>query len=341
MGTYESVKVRVDDQEMDKKLAPYVKAVEEELRRHRDPASKLASMAYDFVEGGGKRLRPTLALLTCEALRGSYTNALPIATAYELAHSASLTQDDIIDNSSTRHNLPTAHTMHGVTTAILLSDMMIFDIFQRLADYAELNVSKDQLAMLIEGVAKAAKEAAEGEYLEMELSKKTNSTMEDYVRLAGLKTGALFGAAASSGAVVGGAKPRLVKDMYEFGRNLGIEFQMVDDILDMTGSSKEMGKPMLKDLQNNASNIVVIHALSHADVKTKGVLRSAMKRSAYGLTDVVELLGIFDDLGSVEFAEGLGRRHAALARQSLKRLPEGEPKQTLEQITKWLESRRT
>jgi len=341
LGTYESLKVQLNDEDMDAKLAPYVKAVEAELGRHRDPSSRLASMAYDYVEGGGKRLRPTLALLACEALKGSYKDALPIAAAYELAHSASLTQDDIIDNSATRHNLPTAHTIHGVTTAILLSDMMIFDIFQRLADYAELPVTKDQLAMLTSAVAKAAKEAAEGEYLEMELSKKLNASLDDYVRLAGLKTGALFGAAAASGIIVGGGKPRLIKDMYEFGRNLGIEFQMVDDILDMTGSPKELGKPMLKDLQNNASNIVVIHAMAHADVKTKGRLRSAMKRSAYGLADVVELLGIFDDLGSVEYAEQLGKKHANMARLRLKRLPAGEPKRTLEEITVWLEGRRT
>ena len=195
--------------------------------------------------------------------------------------------------------------------------------------------------MLTESVAKAAKEAAEGEFLEMELSKKTDSGLEDYVKLAGLKTGALFGAAAASGAIVGGAKPRMAKDMYEFGRNLGIEFQMGDDILDMTGSVKEMGKPMMKDLQNNASNVVIIHAMAHADQKTRGVLRSAMKKNVYGLADIDEILSIFDDLGSVEYATKLGKKHAAMARARLKRLPEGKPKETLEQITYWLEARRS
>jgi geranylgeranyl pyrophosphate synthase len=338
--TFESGKFELEDTEIDSALAPYAKAVEEELGRHRNAASRLGSLAYDFVQSGGKRLRPTITLLTCESISGSYRDALPVAAAYELAHSASLTQDDIIDNSSTRHNKPTAHTVHGVTTAILLSDMMIFDIFQRLADYGEYSVTKEQLTLLIGYVAKSAKQAAEGEFLEMELARKQDRTLSEYERLAGLKTGALFGAAAASGAVVAGGRPKVVKDMFEFGHNLGIEFQMVDDILDMTGRVEEMGKPMLKDLQNNASNIVVMHAMTHADSRTRNELRRTMMKSAYGLADVAELLGIFDDLGSVEYAARLGQRHAALARARLRSLPKGEPRSKLEKITVWLEARR-
>jgi geranylgeranyl diphosphate synthase, type I len=340
LAIYENWKSVVKEEDIDQMLAPYVNAIGDELKRHRDSSSKIVGMAYEYVEGGGKRLRPSIALLVCESLKGSYKDALPIAVAYELAHTASLTQDDIIDNSPTRHNMPTPHSVHGVTTAILLSDIMIFDMFQRLAEYSDLVVTKEQLAMLLGYIAKSAKEAAEGEFMEMELSRKVNSTVEDYVKLAGLKTGALFGAAAASGAIVGGGRPKVVRDMYEFGRNLGIEFQMIDDILDMTGSSEEMGKPMLKDLQNNASNIVVIHALANADARTGGILRSAMARNAYGLGDVAELLGIFDDLGSVKYAAELSRKHAALARSKLRSLPKGEPRRILETITDWLEARR-
>jgi geranylgeranyl diphosphate synthase, type I len=341
LATYERGETTLEASTIDNRLAPYVTAIEDELRKRRDPNSKIMSMAYDFVETGGKRLRPSITLVVCESLKGSYKDALPVAVAYELAHTASLTQDDIIDNSPTRHNLPTAHTLHGTTTAILLSDMMIFQMFQMLAEYSDLDVSKEQLATLLGYVAKSAKEAAEGEFMEMGLAKKIDSTVEDYVRLAGLKTGALFGAAAASGAIVGGAKPKVIRDMYEFGRNLGIEYQMVDDILDLTGSSKEMGKPMLQDLHNNASNIVVIHALANADAKTGGMLRSVMARSAYGLGDVADLLGIFDDLGSVEYAAELAKRHATSARSKLKSLPKGEPRDVLVAITEWLEARRS
>jgi len=340
LGIYERGKVALEADAIDERLAPYVAAIQDELQRHRDPNSRIMSMAYESVDTGGKRLRPSITLLVCESLKGSFKDALPVAVAYELAQTASLIQDDIIDDSATRHNLPTAHTLHGMTTAILLSDMMIFDMFQRLAEYSDFDISKEQLATLLGYIAKSAKEAAEGEFMETELTKKIDSTVDDYVRLAGLKTGALFGAAAASGAIAGGGRPKVVKDMYEFGRNLGIEFQMVDDILDLTGSSDEMGKPMLKDLQNNASNIVIIHALANADARTGSTLRSAMARTAFGVGDLVELLGILDDLGSVQYAAELSRKHAALARSKLKSLPRGEPRRTLELITEWLEARR-
>jgi geranylgeranyl pyrophosphate synthase len=108
----------------------------------------------------------------------------------------------------------------------------------------------------------------------------------------------------------------------------------------MTGRSEAMGKPMLKDLQNDASNIVVIHALTNADSKTRNDLMYAIKRSAYGLADIEGLLGIFDDLGSVEYAVKLARKHGSLARSRLRYLPAGEPKEILGRITSWLESRR-
>lgn len=340
MATYESADYSTDEREVERLLRPYRTAVEAGLKKLKEKETKLDQLAIGFLEGGGKRLRPTIALLTCEALKGSYAEAMPIAVGYELAHAASLTQDDIIDNSPTRHNRPTAHTTHGVTTAILLSDMMLFNIFEVLAEYADVDISKEQLTTLIRYVAKSAKEAAEGEYMEMQLSKKAEPTVEEYVRLASLKTGALFGAAAASGAIVGGGRPRVVKDMYEFGRNLGVAFQMVDDILDMTGTSKEMGKPMLKDIQNNAANIVTLHALSHADPTRRNQIRSMMVRSTYGFVDVEELLAIFDDLGSVEYATVLCGKHAALARGRLKSLPEGKARETLEKVTLWLEARR-
>jgi geranylgeranyl diphosphate synthase type I len=340
LATYERADYSADEKDVERLLRPYRDAVEAALKKLREKDSKLDKLAFGFLEGGGKRLRPIITLLTCEALKDSYADAVPIAVAYELAHAASLTQDDIIDNSPTRHNRPTAHTAHGVTTAILLSDVMLFNIFEMLTEYDDADVSKAQLTNLIRYVAKSAKEAAEGEYLEMQLSKKAEPTIEEYVKLAGLKTGALFGAAAASGAIVGGGKPRVVKEMYEFGKNLGVAFQMVDDILDMTGTSTEMGKPMLKDLQNNAANVVVVHALRHADPGRRNQIRSLMIRSLYGFVDVEELLAILDDLGSVEYAAGLCEKHAALARGKLKCLPDGEAREILEKVTLWLEARR-
>jgi geranylgeranyl diphosphate synthase, type I len=330
----------IDDRAVDSLLAPYRKAVEEGLRQVKEKNSTLSEVAYEYVVGGGKMLRPSIVLLACEAVSESYEKAMPIALAYELAHTASLTQDDIIDESPTRHNRPTAHTKYSVTTAILISDMLIFEIFEQLSRYARVDLSPKRVAVLIGHVANAAKEAAEGEFLEMQLSKKREPTVEDYLKLAGLKTGALFGAAAASGGIVGGAKQEVVADLYEYGRNLGISFQMMDDVLDITGTTEKMGKPMLMDMQNNAGNIVLIHAMTSADPQKRNEIRGLMARSEYGLADALEVQGILDDLGSVEFASESCLKHASIARERLKSLPDTRAKQMLEELTRWLEGRR-
>jgi len=330
----------IDDGAVDSLLVPYRKAVEEGLKQVKEKDSTLSEVAYEFVVGGGKMLSPAIVLLACEAVSGSYEKAMPIALSYELAHTASLTQDDIIDESPTRHNKPTAHTKYSVTTAILISDMLIFEIFEQLSRYARADVSPERVAVLIEHVANAAKEAAEGEFLEMQMSKKRDPSVEDYLKLAGLKTGALFGASAASGGIVGGARQGIVADLYEYGRNLGISFQMMDDVLDITGATEKMGKPMLMDMQNNAGNIVIIHALTHADPQKRNEIRGLMARSEYGLVDALEVQGILDDLGSVEFASRSCLKHASVARERLKSLPDTRAKQILEELTRWLEGRR-
>jgi geranylgeranyl pyrophosphate synthase len=131
-----------------------------------------------------------------------------------------------------------------------------------------------------------------------------------------------------------------VNELHDFGIHLGISFQMMDDILDMTGKAEVMGKPMLKDLQNNAANIVLIHALTHADAQRRNTIRSMMARSEYGLTDPVVVQGILDDLGSVRYASEYCVRHASMARAKLGSLPETKAKHSLEELTYWLEGRR-
>jgi len=329
-----------DDRAVDSLLTPYRRAIEESLSQVKEKDSSLSDVAYEYVVGGGKMLRPSIVLLACEAVSGSYEKSMPIALAYELAHTASLTQDDIIDESPTRHNKPTAHTKYSVTTAILISDMLIFEIFEQLSRYAMVDLSPKRVAVLIGHVARAAKEAAEGEFLEMQLSKKRDPSVEDYLKLAGLKTGALFGAAAASGGIVGGAQQKVVSDLYEYGRNLGISFQMMDDVLDITGTTEKMGKPMLMDMQNNAGNIVLIHALGTADPQKRNEIRGLMARSEYGLADALEVQGILDDLGSVEFASKSCLEHASIARELLMSLPDTRARHILEELTLWLEGRR-
>ncbi len=317
----------------------YKQVIEDALQEVTRTDSRLAEAASEALKAGGKRIRPILALLACHAISGDYAPAIPVALGYELAHTASLIQDDIIDESLMRHSAPTPHTKYGITRAILISDILIFDIFSQLARYRAFELSKNRLAQLLELVARAAKEAAEGEYLEASMKEKGRITERDYVRVAGLKTGALFAAASASGAVVGGAKKKLVERMHEFGVNLGIAFQIQDDILDFTGEAATTGKPIFKDIENNACNLVLVHALATGNAYKRNAIASMLYRKWFGMGDAKNLLAILRELGSLEHAATVAGEYSARCRDLLSVLKPSPAKDMLEKLTRRVGSR--
>ncbi len=317
----------------------YKQVVEEALIEATHAKTWVSVAASEALKAGGKRIRPILALLTCEAISGDHRPAIPVALAYELAHSASLIQDDIIDESHVRHSTPTAHARYGITRAILISDMLIFEIFSQIARYKYAKISKGRLAELLEYIARAAKEAAEGEFLEANLKARGNMTEADYVKVARLKTGALFAAASASGALVAGGDRKLVEEMREYGLNLGIAFQIQDDILDFTGRSKTTGKPIFKDMENNACNIVLVHALATGDAYKRNTISSMLYRKWFGISDAKKLLTTLTELGSIDNASVLANKYAKRCRELLAPLRSTPARQKLEALTRLVGSR--
>jgi geranylgeranyl diphosphate synthase, type I len=320
-------------------IGKYRQAVQEYLTSTLGQATPLSKAIGEILEGGGKRLRPVITLITCEAVSGSYVEALPAAAAFELAHASSLVQDDIIDESDMRHGKVATHKKYGTVRAILVSDMMIFEIFIELAKYGDVGLPTGKLAKLASLIGNSAKLTAEGEFYEMTLAERGSTTEDEYIKLAELKTGSLFAAAAACGAVVGGGSGKLVESAYEFGRCLGISFQVRDDILDIVGSQETTGKPLLKDIQNNASNMVLVHALSHADSYQKQTINSMIYKSWFALQDVQALMRTLDDLGSIKHSSEVERSYASRAKLSLADFPESEARSRLEQLTEGLGSR--
>ena len=311
----------------------YVEAIRKYLGEREGENSALSTVIAEILKGGGKRIRPVIALLTCEAVSGSYEKALPVAAAFELAHSASLVQDDIIDESDTRHGKEATHKKYGVIRSILISDMMIFEIFTELSKYGSTTLTQRKLGQVLSLLGKSAKLTGEGEFYEMTLAEKGNVEEREYIRLAELKTGSLFAAAAACGAVVGGGNKRQVDSAYDFGLNLGISFQIRDDILDITGNERTTGKPVLKDLQNNASNMVLVHALSKADTYQRAAISSMMYKLWFTANDVETLMETLNSLGSIEQSRRIEREYATKAKASLSAFPESTARSRLEKLT--------
>ncbi len=324
---------------VDSILERYRLAMEGAIKEFQFQDSPLSHDAKGVMEAGGKRLRPILVLMGCEAVSGQYTTALPAALSYELAHEASLVQDDIIDNSDLRHEKTTIHKRSGVTSAILVSDLLIFDIFNQLAKYGETSLTKKRIVRLMSYVARAANLTIKGEYMDAALSKQERITEEEYLEVAGLKTGALMAAASASGAVIGGASERVIDAMYRFGYNLGIAFQIRDDILDITGDSSQLGKPVMKDLQNNASNIVLVNALQRADTYRQNLIHSMLYKQWFALSDMRELQKVLNELKSIEYASKLAEKYTSMSRTCLKTLRASATKDKLLSLTFALEIR--
>jgi len=325
---------------MDSILSKYRIAVEKAVRNSQFQESPLSGDAQAVMEAGGKRLRPILVLMSCEAVSGQYTTALPAALAYELAHEASLVQDDIIDNSDLRHDKETVHKKRGITGAILVSDLLIFDIFAQLAKYGSSTLGKKRITQLMSYISRSANLTIKGEFLEARVTKLPKITEYDYLEVAGLKTGSLLAAASASGALVGGASEKVIDAMYRFGYNLGIAFQIRDDILDIAGDPSQLGKPVMKDLQNNACNIVLINAMERADIYRQNMLNSMLYKKWFALSDMKELLNLLEELKSIEYASKVAERYTSKSRECLKALRGSATKDKLLSLTYALETRK-
>jgi geranylgeranyl diphosphate synthase, type I len=321
-------------------IARYRQEVEKRLSDIYSSDGWISAAASEAIRAGGKRLRPIVAILTCEAICGNPEPAFPVAMAYELAHSASLIQDDIIDESAVRHATPTAYKRYGLARSIMLSDSMIFEIFTLMARYENTDLPKEGLVKLLELLGRAASLAAEGEMLEVALSRRGDIKTEEYTKVIGQKTGALFAASAASGAVVGGADKAIVDRMYDFGIALGVAFQIGDDILDMTGDTQSTGKPLFKDIENNAGNVVLLHALSKADAFQKSAINSLLFKKWFTSLEAGKLLAILKELGSFEYAATLLNVQTNLCRTLLGSLPPSHARSALEELTRTVEVRR-
>ena len=215
---------------------------------------------------GGKRVRPTVTVLVCEALGGDPTDAVDFAVGIELVHNASLVIDDIIDESELRRGTPAAWAEYGHGPAIIASDGLLGEAFALF--------STDERAM--QSVSEAMVELGEGEATEL-VAQPTNET--EYMELARRKTGALFRAAAELGAIAADADPYTVEAMGEYAQRVGVAFQMRDDVLDATADAETLGKPTGHDAEMERPSFVEVTDLTteEANAKARAESDAALK----------------------------------------------------------------
>jgi geranylgeranyl diphosphate synthase type II len=255
-----------------------------------------------FLSIGGKRIRPVLSLMGNELFGELHKDAWYVANAVELFHNFTLIHDDIMDAAPLRRGKPTMHEKYGQSTALLAGDVMFVVAY----DYIN-KISINYLSAIISIANKMAKQVCEGQQLDMDFEKRERVSFEEYIHMINLKTSVLLGASLKMGAVINGAIEEDQYKLYEFGRKLGLAFQVQDDYLDAFGSPEKFGKQVGGDIKSNKKTFLLIHALETASPAQKQALIVLMKSDSD--TKLNDVLSIFQECKVDEWAKELKNKY--------------------------------
>ncbi|MCF2506576.1 polyprenyl synthetase family protein [Dyadobacter sp. CY107] len=264
---------------------------------------------------GGKRFRPLLTLLAASIYSDNWANAIKPAMAVEVFHNFTLMHDDIMDQAPLRRGKPTVHEKWNANTAILSGDVMLIKAYDLLLD-----IPAEKLRRVLERFNKTAAEVCEGQQLDMNFEIRWDVTEEEYLGMIRLKTSVLLGFALELGGIIGGADEESIQLLYSAGENMGIGFQLKDDLLDVYGDPDKFGKQVGGDIISNKKTFLLIEALSKADNGSKaeldrwiGLETFDKQKKVAAITAIYENLGIraFTEQKIQEyFTKGLSSLHA-------------------------------
>jgi geranylgeranyl diphosphate synthase type I len=310
----------------------FAEAVEEKLRACH---SEIMYDALTYIKDtGGKRLRPIICLLAAEAVGDSREKALSTAIAIELLHNASLVHDDIIDENVIRRKNPSNPARYGEKKAIIIGDLLFGLSCEML--------SRCGVPRVVGLVSSAVADIAMGQYLEFTLRSLQEASEHSYMEVATLKTAATFRASAEAGAVLGGGTAAEIESLREYGNNLGIAFQIQDDILDICGEPAKTGKPVGLDIKNGERTLLVIHALHHSSYQDQEYIRSILFHERDPETiDIDRVRTILIESGSIDYALQRSAGLVNSARDCIAGLKESAAKQKLQFIADFSQKRIT
>ncbi len=293
-------------------------------------AEKLIDPVRYILSMGGKRLRPVISLMSLNLYCDIIDDGIMPATGLEVFHNFTLVHDDIMDQAPVRRNFPTVHTRWGINQAVLSGDVMAF-----IANECFLQTPSGCLAKVFSVFNKAAIEVCVGQQLDIDYEKQAVITLDEYLRMIELKTAVLIAASAKIGSIIGGADIKDSDLIYEFGRNLGLAFQIQDDLLDIYGDARVFGKVPGGDIIANKKTFLLVKAFEIASAEQEKKLHELFTA---GSTDpeskVKGVLDIYDQLNIRNLTENLANEHIDIAFSQLEKVSVSrERKEEITQIT--------
>jgi octaprenyl-diphosphate synthase len=282
-------------------------------------------VAEHIIAGGGKRLRPLLVVLVARACGYRGSAHIEAAAFIEFIHTATLLHDDVVDGSSLRRGRHTANEVFGNQASVLVGDFVYSRAFQMMAALASQPV--------IEIMAQATNVIAEGEVLQLMNAHDPDTSEQRYLEVIYRKTAKLFEAGAEVAAVLAGAEPRVRRALAVYGRQLGIAYQLVDDVLDYRSNPQERGKNLGDDLAEGKPTLPLIHALKNGSDGQRAAIREAIKQG--GVAHLEPVVAAIEATGGLEYCERLAREEAEQALASLGPLADSSYKKGLAALARF------
>lgn len=317
-------------------LETYKKVVTNELTNTPFPSepNKLYEPVKYILELGGKRMRPILSMMACEMFSGEFKDAKDAALGVEIFHNFTLIHDDIMDEAPLRRGKQTVHTKWNERVGLLSGDALMVESYKRLANYRP-----EILPHILKLYNITAIEVCEGQQMDMDFEERDDVKIEEYIKMIKLKTAVLLGCSLKMGAIVGGASEKDAQDLYDFGVNLGIAFQLQDDILDVYADQSKFGKQVGGDIIANKKTFLLLTAMETASSEQRARLEDLFEETDHE-KKVIEVKKLYAELGIKEKAERQMEIFYHTAMQNLNAIHvEDSKKEPLRTIANFLLSR--
>jgi geranylgeranyl diphosphate synthase type I len=275
----------------------------------------LYSAASHLIVSGGKRLRPYMVMKSCEMFGGKTKNAINAASAIEMVHNFTLVHDDIMDNDEMRHGVTTVHKKFGMPIAILAGDVLFSKAYQVVSS---TNLSSSSVIELVSRLAKSCVDVCEGQLLDISMANSEKiPSQSQYIKMIEKKTAALFEVSCAMGAICANAKRKDVSNLSSFGKNLGIAFQITDDLIGVLGDSKITKKPVGNDLREGKKSLPILLAINRAKSENKEIILKAFGNSFATQDDIEKALKIIRRLKIEKTVRHQAQSYAQRAKKSL------------------------
>ena len=314
----------------------------ESLNWEKEPKGLYEPIAYALASGG-KRIRPTLALLAAETIiNGGLLNGIvmddvvPAALALEIFHNFTLLHDDVMDKAPVRRGRETVHVKWNENTAILSGDQMLIEAYKELAQ-----VPAGKLPQVLKWFNEMATAICEGQQYDVDFEHASQVTIEDYMMMIEKKTSVLLAYAMKIGGYIAGANESQQEALYQYGLHLGLAFQVQDDILDVYGDPKTFGKKVGGDICANKKTFLLLTALESADAESRAELLQWMMATDRDEEKIAAVTEIYNKLGVREAGEVLMEEHTAIALEQLDKLPQNDATETLRELAEKLATRKS